>query len=75
MHQNGICFGLVPLRSRDLGLCSEEFNMASVTGPSRITELPNELTTDIDTCSPVVSSMAIYIDVAMIIYEGGWGTY
>ena len=27
----------------------------SRTGPSRITELPNELTTDIDACSPVVS--------------------
>jgi hypothetical protein len=30
--------------------------MASTrTGPPRITELPNELTTDIDACSPVVS--------------------
>lgn len=27
----------------------------SRTGPSRITELPNELTTDIGACSPVVS--------------------
>ena len=28
---------------------------SSKAGPSRITELPNELTTNIDTCSPEVS--------------------
>ena len=36
---------------------------SSVTGlSSRITELPNELTTDIDTCSPVVSSNQCWKD-------------
>ena len=52
---------------------------SSKAGPSRITELPNELTTDIDTCSPEVSEnqpevLNKTLHARNISYgKGGWG--